>query len=100
MLKKGDSMSHFIRLCAIAGMGILAANHIAAAPAADSADNNSAAPLEEIIITAQKRTEKLAEVPVAASVLSADALSRINAGDIVDLNKLVPSVDLVGSFNG
>jgi iron complex outermembrane recepter protein len=56
--------------------------------------------LEEIVITAQKRTEKLADVPVAASVVSANALASMNAGDIVDLDKLVPSVDLVGSFNG
>jgi iron complex outermembrane receptor protein len=57
-------------------------------------------PLAEIVITAQKRTEKLSEVPVSAAVLSNDALQRINAGDISDLNNLDPSVDLVGSFNG
>ena len=57
-------------------------------------------PLAEIVITAQKRTEKLSDVPVSASVLSNDALQRINAGDISDLNNLDPSVDLVGSFNG
>jgi iron complex outermembrane recepter protein len=67
---------------------------------AAAADNDSGAQLEEIVITAQKRTEKLSDVPVAASVVSADALASMNAGDITDLNKLVPSVDLVGSFNG
>jgi iron complex outermembrane recepter protein len=86
-------------LQAIAAITLMAANHLSAAAAPEeSAD--AQAPLEEIVITAQKRTEKLAEVPVAASVVSADALARINAGDIVDLNKVVPSVDLVGSFNG
>jgi iron complex outermembrane recepter protein len=100
-MRKGSSMSHKIMPWAIAATAALAATRIAAAaPAAESTDNNAPAALEEIVITAQKRTEKLAEVPVAASVVSADALSRINAGDIVDLNKLVPSVDLVGSFNG
>src|SRR5277367_121889 len=83
----------------IAVIALLAAHRTCvAAPAAEAADSGTQ--LEEIVITAQKRTEKLADVPVSASVLSADALSRINAGDIVDLNKLVPSVDLVGSFNG
>ena len=56
--------------------------------------------LEEIVITAQKRTEKLSDVPVAVSVVSGSELASMNAGDIVDLDKLVPSVDLVGSFNG
>jgi iron complex outermembrane receptor protein len=56
--------------------------------------------LEEIVITAQKRTERLSDVPVAASVVSARALAERNVGDISDLNNVVPSVDLVGTFNG
>jgi iron complex outermembrane receptor protein len=56
--------------------------------------------LEEIVITAQKRTEKLEDVAVAASVLSSDAILRQNAGDISDLNRLVPSVQLNGTING
>src|SRR5579859_2141734 len=72
----------------------------AAAGDADTAATGSSAQLEEIVITAQKRTERLADVPVAASVVTPAALAEMNAGDISDLNKLVPSVDLVGSFNG
>jgi iron complex outermembrane recepter protein len=68
--------------------------------AADTAAGSSIPQLEEIVITAQKRTEKLADVPVAASVVGPEALASMNAGDISDLNKLVPSLDLVGSFNG
>jgi iron complex outermembrane recepter protein len=56
--------------------------------------------LQEIVITAQKRTERLSDVPVAASVVSDSRLEARNAGDITDLNNLVPSVDLVGTFNG
>lgn len=56
--------------------------------------------LEEVTITAQKRIERLSDVPVAASVLSEGTLSRSNVGDISDLNNVVPSVDLVGTFNG
>jgi len=90
----------------LTGAILLSAGPIASgAAAADNAatqtpENNSGPQLEEIVITAQKRTEKLADVPVAASVVSADALASMNAGDITDLNKMVPSVDLVGSFNG
>jgi iron complex outermembrane receptor protein len=56
--------------------------------------------LEEILITAQKRTEKLEDVPVAASVLSADVLAQQNVSDISDVNKLVPSVQVNGTING
>jgi iron complex outermembrane receptor protein len=56
--------------------------------------------LEEVVITAQKRTERLSDVPVSAAVLSPEVMANSNAGDISDLNRLVPSVMLSGSFNG
>jgi iron complex outermembrane recepter protein len=72
----------------------------ATAPAAQAAAQPAAGGLEEIVITAQKRTERLQDVPVSASVLSADTIGRMNAGDISDLNRLVPSVNLNGTING
>ncbi len=65
--------------------------------AAAATDNGG---IEEVVITAQKRTEKLSDVPVAASVVSAETVSKLNAGDISDLNRLVPSVQLNGTING
>src|SRR5882672_5450274 len=56
--------------------------------------------LEEIVITAQKRTEKLQDVPVSAMVVSAQALANANVADLSDLNNLVPSVQLNGTING
>jgi len=69
------------------------------------AEENQSAPaqsvaLEEIVITSEKRPERLADVPVSASVVSNDLLSRSNSSDISDLNKLVPSINLNGSLNG
>jgi iron complex outermembrane recepter protein len=60
----------------------------------------AAATLDEVVITAQKRTERLQDVPVSAAVLSADTIGKLNAGDISDLNRLVPSVNLNGTING
>ncbi|MFT4077605.1 MAG: TonB-dependent receptor [Asticcacaulis sp.] len=54
----------------------------------------------EVIVTAQKRTEKLKDIAVSASVVDTSALTKSNATDISDLNKIVPSVQLKGSFNG
>lgn len=48
--------------------------------------------VQEIVISAQKHTERLKDTPVAASVLSEDALAKSNANDISDINMLVPSV--------
>jgi iron complex outermembrane recepter protein len=78
---------------------ILGATGSATAISAES--ESSAAPqLEEIVITAQKRTEKLQDVPVSAVVVSADVVKRNNINDISDLNNFVPSVNLNGSYNG
>jgi len=52
------------------------------------------------VITAQKRPEKLMDVPVAAQVVSAETLANANIADISDLNNLVPSVQLNGTING
>lgn len=68
-----------------------------AAATATAADSGG---LEEVVITAQKRTEKLQDITVSASVLSADTIGKYNAGDISDLNRLVPSVNLNGTING
>ena len=45
---------------------------------ADSRTRRDGMPIEEIGITAQKRTERLADVPVSASVVSSDVLTKLN----------------------
>ena len=72
----------------------------AAAESADTAASSGGTELEEIVITAQKRPEKLQDVPVAVEVLSSQALANADVADLSDLNKLVPSVQLNGTING
>ena len=70
-------------------------------PASQGAAAAAAAPqLQAITITAEKRPERLSETPVSAAVISRSELTASSATDISDLNKLVPSVNLNGSFNG
>ncbi|HZF16173.1 MAG TPA: TonB-dependent receptor [Steroidobacteraceae bacterium] len=45
-----------------------------------------------IVVTAQKRTENVQDVPLAVSVVSGADLEHINALGIVDLSSLIPSV--------
>src|ERR1700678_1572809 len=56
--------------------------------------------LAEIVITAQKRPERLQDVPVSATVLSTDVLANSNVSDVSDLNKLVPSLNINGTISG
>jgi len=56
--------------------------------------------LPEILITAQKRTENLVDVPVSGSVVSPETLINNNISNVADINNLVPSVQLNGTING
>jgi iron complex outermembrane receptor protein len=50
--------------------------------------------LGEIIVTAQKRNEALADIPMSVSVLAGDALERQQAGNFEDLASLLPGLSL------
>ncbi len=80
-------------------MLVLAASLQWSGASAESSTDNVTT-LEEIVITAQKRPEKLQDVPVSAQVVSAAALANANVADLSDLNNLVPSVQLNGTING
>lgn len=50
--------------------------------------------LEEIVVSAQKRSENLQDVPIAVSVVSGDSLRDSGVGGIQSLKLAIPSVDL------
>src|ERR1700733_3707865 len=75
---------------AILGLGLIktAPAQVAAAPDAATANGQ----LEEIVVTATKREEKLKDVPSAISVLSATRLSEQHIVDVEDAIRSLPSV--------
>ncbi len=52
-----------------------------------------AQPVEEIIVTAQKREQRLQDVPVAVSVISGDAITATGAVNIEGAQYLVPTLN-------
>jgi len=70
------------------------------AAVAAAGDTGVMSQLEEVVITAQRRPERLQDVPVSVSALNGEALEAVNATDISDLNLLVPSVEFKGTYNG
>jgi outer membrane receptor protein involved in Fe transport len=60
---------------------------------------SSSPPLEEVVVTAQKRTERLQDVPVAVSAVSGQALESTHATSLADYAAYVPSLQ-VTSFLG
>ncbi|MEJ2604514.1 MAG: TonB-dependent receptor [Gammaproteobacteria bacterium] len=56
--------------------------------------------LEEIIVTAQKRTETLGEIPMSITVLSGEMLERLRADSFEDFVALIPGFSLETSTPG
>ncbi len=76
-------------LFAVTAAAPLAAQTAATAPAAAAAAADSL----EIVVTAQKRSERLQDVPLAVSVVSGDALARQGAINLEGAQYLVPSLN-------
>ncbi|KQX23553.1 hypothetical protein ASD39_07010 [Sphingomonas sp. Root50] len=64
---------------------------LASAQAADADDNDG---LQEIVVTAQKRSQNLQDVPVSVSAVDGTALASANITSANDLGRLVPSLTI------
>ena len=73
-----------------AGLSMTPASVVLAQQA--SANNAERAPLEEIFVTAQRRTEPLQDVPIAISAISSEALEKLNASGFADYVDFVPGL--------
>lgn len=59
---------------------------------------SSAAPLEEIVVTARRREENLQEVPTAISAFSIEDLRDRNIEQVADLSAVVPNFSVSGGI--
>ena len=59
-----------------------------------AADGDEGANLEEIVVTAQKREERLIEVPMAITLMSGEALKQRGIENIQDLSFAVPGLTM------
>ncbi len=93
-------MSYGRRNCGNAGLllalpliaGTMFAVNVTAATT--DADATSGSSLEEIVVTAQKRSENLQTVPIAVSVVPSLMVENIKATDLMQLSGLVPNMQL------
>ena len=61
-----------------------------AAPAADAADTSDS--IQEITVTAQRRTENIQNVPISIQALTGEALGQLNVATVEDFVKYLPNV--------
>jgi len=92
MLNKANVARISRRMGALAGVSIigLTASWTAHAQTANNAP-------EEIIVTAQRRAERLQDVPLSIASLSAGSLERSGVTSFQDLTDLVPGLHMVGA---
>jgi iron complex outermembrane recepter protein len=86
------SFYHIAILACSASLGALAAPAAAYAQEADDAGG-----IEEIVVTAQKRTEAIQDVPIAISAFTAETIERQGLDDALDLQLQVPNLLIVGN---
>lgn len=65
----------------------------------ESASATSAGVLGEIIVTAQRRAERLQDVPIAITALSSEALDNRGTVDLAGISQLAPSLNVIAYPN-
>lgn len=84
----------------LASLTVLNAIAAGAAAAPPRADTESTATLEEVVVTAQKREERISRVPMSITALSADTLAERNITTSEDLMRVVPGFQFAISPTG
>jgi len=75
-----------------AAAAVTSATTDVAALTTTSAAPDTAAPVDEIVVTAQRRTESLEKVPETVQAFSGTTLEQLNVVDLQDLLKFTPNV--------
>lgn len=83
----------------LAGVASPAFAQDASLPATETSSSNPSSPeaaggLEEIVVTAQRREQRLQDVPVAVTALTAEALANRGITQIADITRAIPSLTI------
>ena len=76
------------------------AGHVAPALAADASTESSSSTLEEVIVTARKRTENLQDVPISIDVFTSKDLQNLAISQFEDYATMTPSISFVSAGPG
>jgi iron complex outermembrane receptor protein len=76
-------------VCVMAGVTIVGPAATYGQSASGSASNSG---LEEVVVTAQRRDEKMVDVPISITALDAEAMTTANVQSLGDISKLTPSL--------
>lgn len=77
---------------------LISAGAAGAAPAADA--SAGPAPVEEVVVTAQRRSENIERVPATIQAFTGQTLSQLNVNSLNDILKFTPNVTLATNGPG
>jgi iron complex outermembrane receptor protein len=89
------SQTSHLALAVSVAAGVMAEAPLKAAHAADAANSGE---IQEVVVTAQKREEKVQDVPISVGVVSGQDLQKQGLINIDDLGNSVPNVEMVLPF--
>lgn len=75
-------------------MGLLATTMLTAVAAPAAAQTASGTTLDEVVITAQKRSENLQDVPISVQALGTERLDELQVSDMTDFARFLPNVTI------
>jgi iron complex outermembrane receptor protein len=90
MISRQDALLVTVTSVALSGMTLPLHAQTAAAPASVSGSR-----LEEVVVTAEKRSAKAQATPIAITVVPAKQLQTRHVEDLTDLGALLPSVQMI-----
>lgn len=91
----------FLLVAAIStGALITAEAYAQSGPSAQDQTAGDSSDIKEIVVTAQKRSERLVDVPISISVVSPDTLASTNSKNLNELSGAVPGIQFNGNGGG
>ncbi len=83
---------------ALALFGTIGAPFACGADLEAPADASSQGQIQEVVVTAQKRSENQQDVPIAVSTVSGNQLEKLSVTSVSDLRVAVPSLNLTDTY--
>jgi iron complex outermembrane receptor protein len=85
----------------VLGLATVPAHAQSAAPDENQqAERSTGSVMDEILVSAQRRSENLQDVPIAITAFSGEQLDRLGIDESTDIAQFVPGVTLTGSSGG
>jgi len=96
------SWNNYAVWCGASLFALFGSNGVAFAQQANTANaaNANEGALAEIVVTAEKRSEKIQDVPIAVTVVTGQQLADQHIYSIADLARTTPALEMVQAFGG